>query len=452
MRQNMNDKLRRAKELAEQEPDEALRLCNEVMDDDMAGDQGQIALFMSGYLMMQAERYGIAYHIFERCAQLRPNQSEIYSNMGMCLEEYDQHKAAQLFEKAIKLNPNNVSAIANAGLMYLQTGKPHKCIEYCNRALKLDPNTTGAIHNKGLARLMLRDFGGWDEYYLTLGIKHRKRRDYGLPDLESIPEDKQIIVYGEQGVGDEIMFASCLPDLMKNNRVILDCDSRLESLLKRSFPDIPIYGTRFKNETPILDNHAPNHQVAIGQLPYFFRRDAESYPGTPYLKPDPDRVKQWDVLLDRHKPRVGIAWRGGLKSTGEKKRSFQLSDFSELLKLDCEFVNLDYKLLTEQEQKIVQEKKIKNWPRAVLKGVDLEDTVALIANLDCVVTVCTTVVYIAGAMGIPCYVVVPDEPGYRYHLEGDSFPWYKSVKLFRGKKCLKSLLATIQRKLSHITS
>lgn len=419
----MTPELLKAKELVETEPDEALRICSEVLNKEFDSDTGQIALFMSGYIMMNAERFGLAYNIFKRCAELRPKQSEIYSNMGMCLEEERPDEAIRLFKKAIKLNSENTSALSNLALMYLHTARPQECINLCNRVLKLNPESRAAYHNRGLAKLMLRDFTGWNEYFDTLGVKKREKRSYGLPEWNG--EEGTVLVYGEQGVGDEIMFASCLADLQKTNKVIMDCDKRLESIFKRNF-DFEIHGERFSDK-PIELSESPDYQCAIGQLPYFYRQKEEDFPGTPYLKACPYRMKQWEVLLG-DKPRIGIAWNGGTKGTREQYRSIGLDAFEPLLELDAQFVNLEYKPVDDE---LMQEKGIVNWPRAVLKGSDLEDTLALISRMDCVVTVCTTVVYLAGAMGIPCYVWVPEYCGYRYHSEGDTFPWYNSVKLFR---------------------
>ena len=147
------------------------------------------------------------------------------------------------------------------------------------------------------------------------------------------------------------------------------------------------------------------------------------------MKACPERQQQWEVILSS-KPRIGIAWSGGTKNTREQFRSFGLETLSPLFDLDAEFVNLQYKSVDQVE---MDRYGITNWPRAVLKGCDLEDTLAVISRLDCVVTCCTTVVYLAGALGVPCYVMVPEYCGYRYHNKGDTFPWYKSVKLFRGK-------------------
>lgn len=421
----MTPELLKAKNLAETEPDEALRICNDVLNKEFDTEKAQIALFISAYVMMNAERFGLAYNLYERCSQLRPNESDIYSNMGMCLEEEDPERAIELFKKAIKLNPDNHHAYANLALMKLHTGKPDECIALSKKALKLDPESRAATHNMGLAKLMKRDFTGWNEYFETLGVKHREKKDYGFPDWSGEPGT--VLIYGEQGVGDEIMFASCLEDLAKTNKIIFDCDRRLESIFKRNF-DFEIHGERFSDK-PLKLSEMPDYQCAIGQLPYFYRQKESDFPGKPYLKACPERQKQWEAILSGKK-RIGIAWNGGSSNTREKYRSLELDTLKPLFELDAQFVNLEYKPV---DQNKMDQYGITNWPRAVLKGADLEDTLALISRLDCVVTCCTTVVYLAGALGVPCYVMVPDYCGYRYHSFGKSFPWYNSVQLFRGK-------------------
>lgn len=414
-----DDELLRAKSLCETEPDEAMRICSDVMTREINTQKGQMALFMTGYIMMQAERYGLAYHIYERCAQLNPEVSQIYSNMGMCLEDHDPDRAIELFKHAYHLDPKNSHAMANEGLIYLQTGRPEKCIKLCDMALEIEPNLRSAIHNKGLAKIMLREWKeGWKLYYDTLGVKHREKRNYGLPEWNGEPG--KVLVYGEQGVGDEIMFSSCLEDLSKTNQIVLDCDSRLESLFKRSF-DFPVYGTRFKKEALWVEKEKPDYQCAIGQLPHFYRNKEADFPGKPFLKVDPERSFMWKSLFDKFPgDKVGIAWRGGLPHTGEKKRSLELSDFNSLF--DKTLISLEYKT-------VEKDSRIKSFPET-LKGRSIDDLASIIVNLDYIVTCCTTVVYVAGALGVPCYVLVPNHPGYRYHKKGN-FPWFKSVQLIR---------------------
>jgi len=429
----MEEELLRAKSLAESEPDEAMRICCDVLNQDLDGLDGQRALFMIGFIMMEARRYGFAYQIFKRCADVNPKVSEIYSNMGMCLEPTDAHGAVRLFQKAYQLRPDNSHAYANEALIHLQTGRPDKCITLSEKALEYEPDLMSAKHNLGLAQIMERDFkSGWANYFDTLGVKQRKKRDYGLPEWDGKAKG-EVVIYGEQGVGDEVMFASCLADVQKTNNVILDCDKRLEGLFKRSF-DFPVYGTRFKKETPILDNHSPQYQIAMGQLPHFYRNDEDSFPGTPYLKPDPELVIKWNALFDTFKGRkIGVAWSGGLPETGLKRRTLDPSDFEPLFNDEDTFICLEYK---EVSNEILDKYNLKYYPRSVGKGQDIDELAGIIACLDVVVTACTTVVYIAGALNIPCVVLVPREAGYRYHSHGQ-FPWYNSVELVRQRNSWK---------------
>jgi hypothetical protein len=420
------DRLLHAKSIINDEPDEALRICNEVLNESFNDQDAQMALFMAAYIMLQAERYGLAYHLYQRCAQLRPDMSEIWSNMGMCLEEHDPEKAKGLFEKAYRLNNKNAQALANHGLMCLQTAEPEKCIKLSAQALEIDPALVPAAHNKALAQLMLRDWSGWKGYANTLGVKHREARDYGKPDWNG--ELGTVLVYGEQGVGDEIMFASCLPDLMKTNKVIFDCDKRLEGLFKRSF-DCEVYGDRFRTQSRAADQ-AFDYQCAIGQLPSFYRLTDESFPGKKYLKTDPERSLQWRALFDTFKgDKVGIAWRGGLRNTGEKARSLELEDFEPILDAENTFISLEYKDVSAED---LSKYNLKSYTRATKGGGDIDDLAALIGQLDYVVTCCTTVVYVAGALGVPCYILVPSKPGYRYHLTGE-LPWYDSTNIIRQR-------------------
>ena len=422
-----------ARYLAQSEPDEALSLCNAVLNDHIDDDDAQKALFMSAFIMMEAERYGLAYNLYKRCAQLNPNISEIWSNMGMCLEDANPRQARQYFRKAQKLSPNNAHAYANEGLMCLKLGQPQECIKLSQKALEIEP-LENARHNMALAQLMLRDWeAGWTNYFETLGVKHREGRDYGLPEWDGKSEGL-IVVYGEQGVGDEIMFASILSEI--SNPLVLDCDARLERLFRRSFP-FPVYGTRFQRETPLLDEHSPVYQCAVGQLPHFFRNTDESFHGKPYLVPDPERCIQWRALFDTFPgKKVGIAWSGGLPNTGQRARTLSPDDL--VLRPENTYISLEYKPHDPIEG-------IKQYPET-LKGKDIDELAALINELDYVITACTTVVYIAGALGKECHVLVPDTPGYRYHLEGQ-FPWYNSVTLHRKNGTWRQTAEELDAKL-----
>lgn len=422
----MDSRLLLAKDIADSEPDEALRLCNEVLNEDFNNDA---ALFISGYIMMQAERFGLAYNLYRRCAELRPNQSEIYNNMGMCLDDDDPEEAMKCFNKALALSPNNHHAMINKALMHLKRGEPEKCIALCNNALLIDSGSVAAVDNRSQARLMLRQWReGWEDYRWSLGGKHRSSRDYGVPEWSGEPGT--VVVYREQGLGDEILFSSCIPDLMKTNQVVIDCDSRLSGAFARSF-GVPAYGTGFSAKTPLVDDHHIDYQISMGSLPRFFRNSEESFPGNAYLVADPHRRLQWRSLLDTFPGRkIGIAWSGGLNNTGKKGRSIGIDDFAPMFNGKDTFISLEYK---KPNQDDLDKYEIIHWDRAVNRGVDYDETLALVAELDLVISVTTTVVHAAGAVGTECWCLVPKYPSFRFHLSGE-MPWHKSVKLIRQGK------------------
>lgn len=424
----MNPKLLEAKDLADTEPDYAIRLCNEVLNDDFENGP---ALFIQGYIFLQAEKYGLAYHIFKRCVDLAPGKSEIYSNMGLaCQHQYaNREKALNYFHKALELDPGNYKAMANIGMCYMEMGHPKKAINWCNKALQINPESRSAHSNRGCAYLMDRQWEkGWKDFHWGLGGKWRQKREYGTPDWDGVTRGT-IVVYGEQGLGDEILFSSIIPDLQKTNDVIIDCTDRLEGLFKRSF-NCPVYGTRYADSTPIMDNPIHDFQISMGELPMYFRNKHKDFPGTSYLVADSERRLQWRALLETFPgKKIGLAWTGGLANTNRKGRSFALSALKPLFDSNHTFISLEY---NEPDKEELERYNIKHWHRAVGKGVDYDETMALINELDLVISVTTTVVHGAGALGIPCWCLVPEHPSFRFHLSGD-IPWHKSVKLFRQK-------------------
>ena len=251
-----------------------------------------------------------------------------------------------------------------------------------------------------------------------------------------------VVVYGEQGIGDEIMFASCLPDLLRDCKsVVFDCHKKLHSLFATSFPDIDIYPTR-EDELitwPTLPDGTPRYQfdarVAIGSIPAFYRPNLESFPGTPYIKPDVAKEAEWAVRLSKlsDRPKIGISWIGGHKRTRIEVRSTPLETYLPILQQNADFISLQY-TPCEDELAAFEKKhgiKIHHFPEAVYSP-SYADTAALVANLDLVITVCTSVVHLAGAMGVPTYVLTPSRPAWRYRLDLEHMPWYgRSVTLFR---------------------
>jgi hypothetical protein len=162
------------------------------------------------------------------------------------------------------------------------------------------------------------------------------------------------VVYGEQGLGDEIMYASCLPDVMQDCNVIVECDPRLEGLFRRSFPQASVYGTRRKQAVAWPSKHTFDANCAIGRLPMFYRPSPTSCPGTAYLIADTERRVQWRALFDSlgPKPKVGLCWTGGRRNTYAKERAVGLESLRPLIEsIEADWISLQYKDPTSEIEK-----------------------------------------------------------------------------------------------------
>jgi hypothetical protein len=376
-------------------------------------------------------------------------KSELLNAMGTCWKhENNTMRAREMFEAAQALIPLNPDIQNNLGTLYINEGKPEDALKHLNDAIGVDPEHAQAHWNRSLARLELGNYAeGWSEYDYGLTAHVRAERGYtkqgdpGLPFWNGEP-DAYVVVYGEQGIGDEIMFASMIPDLQRACKgVIFECHRKLHKLFANSFPGLDIYPTREDEMVawPLNANGTPRypltHKIAIGSIGQFFRPSLESFPGTPYIQPTPDSELRWAEELAKLPPgpKIGISWMGGHKKTRIEVRSVNLDQMLPILKQKgCTFISLQY-TPHEDQLKEFEEKhgiKIVQFPEACYSGV-YDDTAGLVANLDLVITVCTSLVHLAGSMGVPTWVMTPSRPAWRYRLDLDGMPWYNCVTLFR---------------------
>lgn len=372
-------------------------------------------------------------------------KSEILNALGTCYKHENRIvEAREHFTQAQSLVPVNPDIQNNIGTLFINEGKPEKALEHMNAALEIQPDHAQAHWNKSLALLELGDYKqGWIEYDYGFSANVRIERNFTrepLPAWDGAP-GKNVIVYGEQGIGDEIMFASMLPDLIKDCKsVVFECHKKLHTLLCQSFPAIDIYPTR--EDEQILWAVKPDSsykypfdaKVAIGSLGKFYRPSLESFPGIPFIKPSPVSEAAWAIRLNKlgPKPKIGIHWIGGHKRTRIEVRSIKLEQLLPILSQDADFISLQY---TPCEPEIAAFEKahgirIHHFPEANYSS-NYDDEAGLVANLDLVITVCTSVVHLAGSMGVPIWVLTPSRPAWRYKLEGDKMPWYNTVTLFR---------------------
>jgi len=377
-----------------------------------------------GYTWLMGEKPAIAYQFFRRALQENPGNKSLWCNLGRAAHDLGNYEEAiKYFLKSAELDNNYAMAYSNGAASLVHTSQWKDAEESCKLALEIDPNDKNAQMNLAHAYLAQGRWDeGWNQWGLSLGGRFRKEWHYGEETRWDGSPDKVLIVYGEQGLGDEIFYASCLPDAINiSKKVYIDCDPRLEGLFKRSFPNAEVHGTRREEHPKWIADKLFHHRCALGGLPEFFRHDNKDFPGTSYLVADPERRKMWRALFDSWgKKVIGITTQGGIKHTNEAGRKLTQEDLQPLLKRDdIVLVSLDYKVDKQIEG-------VKYFPFAT-QSKDYDDTAALIAELDAVVGVNTTAQHCAAALGVRTICLVPKWHQWRYAQK--SMPWYRSMQL-----------------------
>lgn len=407
-----------------------------------------VILFGLGTCKLQLGMNGSAINLFEQALKSLPNAPQIWNNLGSAWKaENIDDKARDCFEKALSISecPDYYNNLAT---LHVNRGEPWKGIEYCEKGFKLD-STQPRLHWN--YSLLLLEQGKWEE-----GFAHY---DYGLlsndrpmrfyhGDPEKCPvwqgESGSVVVYGEQGMGDEIMFASCLPDLIREaDRVIYDCHPRMIGLFERSF-GVKCYPTRKSNELRWPLDDPPDYKMPIGSL--FGRyRSHGNFPKKPYLRPDEERTIKYRRRLEAlgPSPYIGISWKAGGKKTNAHERSFKLSQFLPIFKKGGTFVSLQYIDEDGKCERFFNETgiKIHHWPDVVESiddeskkhpGYDYDETVSLVNALDLCIVPNTTIVHLCGAIGKKCWTLTPKACAWRYQLKGEEMPMYGPwVKQYR---------------------
>jgi len=400
------------------------------------------ALVIGSTILRNLEAYAQSYHLARCATQVKPDSAagwtvfgHVAARMGLVDEAERHYKQGLRFAQA---QADKTAIWINLSALYIDNGKFDQARHYVNKILSVDPTNKSALTNLGFCQLAVKDWSGWKGYHGTIGCTWRKRVVYkDEPEWDGSP-GKSVVLYADQGLGDEISFASMIPDAAAICRkLIVDCDGRLEGLFRRSFPQAKIYGTRVREEKWAKEDRQIDASLPLGQIGEYFRTTDESFPGTPYLVPCPERVKQWKALFaEKKKPCIGVAWTGGVPHNNSRNRRIALRDLMPVFELDAHFVSLQYKDAKQEIATFREEHPhidLAQYPWATLTD-DYDDTAALVASLDAVVCIQTAVGHTAGALGKPVFVLLPTATTWRYGLSGDSIPWYRSMTIIRQQK------------------
>lgn len=401
-------------------------------------------IYLYGTYHLHCGRQSIAEALFRRALDMNPKSAPAWNNLGVALYNMGRHQEAlKAYQEAMKIGGEMTEMYNNLGSCYVNNGTPDEAILWLEKALVLDPESPDAHWNRGLARLEKYELaGGWKDYEWGLRTGHQSSQKRKRRFDDSIPlwrgEPGQVAIYGEQGVGDEILAASMLEDASKRGTLLYECHPRLVNIMRHNFHDFPIYGTR-----KVQWKQDPLHWMSwqgkidfkcpIFHLGGLFRNKLEDFPRKVYLKPFDSLVDKYREKLRKmsSRPKIGLSWKGGNEITRKDLRSVPLQNWIPFIKdIDADFISLQYDPADRAgwNTGIIEsfEKdtglKLNHWPLAVN---DLDECYAgLIHALDLVISVNNSLVHACGAFGIPCWTLTPSRPAWRYGLEGRRMIWY----------------------------
>lgn len=419
------------------------------------------ALNNLGNLLRNQGQLAAAIELLQRAAAAWPGQPDIRNNLGVALHDSQRFSEAEaLFREILKQFPEHLQALNNLGNLLKDLRRPQAAIATYRRVLALAPEQADARWNLGLLHLQRGDYRhGWPLYEARYDSR-RQLREVIPPVVASAQwrggmlNGKHLLVWHEQGMGDEIQFARFLPGLRAKyavDRITLVCKPPLTRLLK-SLPGV--------DAVLPLGTAPPAHDLWVlsGSLPGHFACTLANLPARlPYLYAQAVDIAGWRQRLPDHgRLRVGLVWAGSRWHKNDRNRS--LPDLRLLAPL-WQVPGIDFYSLQKGAADDVAEVQAAsppaNQPLTHLgpEIADFADSAALLGELDLLISVDTAIVHLAGALGRPCWVLLPWQGcDWRWLENGDDSPWYPgSLRLFRqpAASAWPALIAEVASALRH---
>ena len=409
-------------------------------------NQGE-AYYNLGNALHRQEKLEEAIEAYQQAIRIQPNYVDAYNNLRVVLIDHEKlEESVQIYQKTLEIQPNYADAYNNLGNALREQGKLEESIRIFQKATYIQPNHAESHNNLAMTLLLKGDFkNGWKQYEWRRQCDNFpfEKRDFPQPFWEGTdPKDKSILVWTEQGIGDEIMFSSILPDLLNRNaNVIVESDTRMVSLFQRSFPKIRFIPRQNPPNSQLL-NTTVDYQTPIGSLGKWFRTDKNSFilNRNTYLRACPKKtseIRKKYQELAKEKILIGISW----KSTGinqrqtysKKKKSTLLEHWQPVLaQRNYYFINLQYGNVKQELNEFQKHNNLKIHQDEEINSLSsLDDFAAQISALDLVISTSNTTVHLAGALGKQVWTLLPHIPDWRWTLEREDTLWYPKMRLFR---------------------
>jgi tetratricopeptide (TPR) repeat protein len=395
---------------------------------------GNIEVLMDrGNLLAELNRMPESLASFDAVLAINPAHVGALNNRGKILALLRRHQDALLaLDAAIAQDPGFVPSWVNRGNVLTSLCRFDEAYASFEHARAIAPDSPDVRWNASFLKLLRGDFHtGWEDFEARWAIPaFAQRRHVHLPVWQGDHDirGKRVLLWYEQGFGDTLQF--CRYAIMVaalGAVVVLEVQPALKPLLAASLRHAALVIAAGEPVPPC------DFALPLMSLPHAFRTDSRTVPYAPaYLQADPVRVVEWEANLGARaqRLRIGVSFSGNVKHKSDMERSLNGALFEPLARRADLFIV--QKGLREADASMLGE-----LPGARYLGDhlgDFSDTAAVIANLDLVISVDTSLAHLAGALGKPVWVLLPASPDWRWQLDRDDSPWYPSARLFRQRQ------------------
>ena len=439
----------------------AEHLCNKILG---AVPDHFDALNLLGVIMAQTRREQQAVEPLTAAHALRPEHPVVNNNLGNVLHELRRHdQALACFDRALAVKPDYVNARCGrgkallvlqrpaealadfeqagtlrpqsseplflAGVALMDLGRSQAAVARFEQAITLEPGNAATHWNYSLCLLLLGDFtAGWREYEWRWRWEKftSPQRDFVQPlwSGQQTLAGKTLLLHAEQGLGDTLQFCRFAPALAAQGaNVVLEVGRPLVSLLG-TLPGVR-QTIAAGDSLPEFDLHCP-----LLSLPLALGLTLANLPAPePYLRPSDGKLAHWrERLGPAGRPRIGLVWSGNSAHLNDQRRSLPLAQLLRHLPPEYQYISLQKDIRADDQRVLDRQTDVLNFTQDLR---DFSDTAALCALMDLVISVDTSLVHLAGAIGQTAWVLLPDNPDWRWLLARSDSPWYTHMRLFR---------------------